>query len=127
MKRTLAFLLAAAVAVGVVVYTQYNKPHKDYSGQEVARSWEAEELATWYATHPADQHSQWQEKVVAVSGTVASGSESGVVLEHGIVVTWDPGSAPSTPPKGDIQVKGRVVGFDDLFGEVRLDHARLPE
>ncbi|MGB1384627.1 MAG: hypothetical protein ACPG6N_05220 [Flavobacteriales bacterium] len=127
MKRTGAILVAGAVAAGVLIYTQYNKPHKDYSEQEVARSWKAEELATWYATHPAEQHSKWQEKVVAVSGTVASGSESGLVLEHGIVVTWDPGSAPSTPPKGDIQVKGRVVGFDDLFGEVRLDHAWLSE
>ena len=127
MKRTGAILVAGAVAAGVLIYTQYNKPHKDYSGQEVARSWEAEELATWYATHPAEQHSQWQEKVVAVSGTVASSSESGVVLEHGIVVTWDPIAVPNAAPSGNIQVKGRVVGFDDLFGEVRLDHARLSE
>jgi hypothetical protein len=127
MRRAGAFLLTGALGVGVVVYMQYNKPHKDYAGQEVVRSWTAEELATWYSSHSADQHSQWQEKVVAVSGTVASGSESGVVLEHGIVVTWDAESAPSTPPTGHIQVKGRVVGFDDLFGEVRLDHARLAE
>ena len=67
---------------------------------------------------------QWQEKVVEVFGTVGSSSDQGVVLRPGVVANYDAGHAPGRP-LGQVTIKGRLVGFDDLFGEVRIDHARL--
>ena len=68
---------------------------------------------------------QWQEKVVEVTGTVRSSSMQGVVLNPGVVATYDEGHAPEVSPTGRVALKGRLVGFDDLFGEVRIDHVRL--
>ena len=125
MKRWITWLLAAALAGGVVAYAMYNKPHKDYASEEVAKSWTADELVAWYTSHPAEEHAQWQEKVVVVTGEVSSADDRGVILAPGVVVTWETGAAPDQAPSGQVSVKGRVVGYDDLFGEVRLDHARL--
>ena len=68
---------------------------------------------------------QWQEKVVEVTGTVRSFSKQNVVLNPGVVATYDEGHAPEVAPTGRVTIKGRIVGFDDLFGEVRIDQARL--
>ena len=125
MSRIKWIFVAGCVLAGVLALAMYNKPHKDYTEEEVAKSWTADELLSWYTSHPAEDHSEWQEKVVAVSGTVKSSNERGVILSPGVVVTWDPESAPESAPSGEVNVKGRVVGFDDLFGEVRLDHALL--
>ena len=125
MRRLFFWLLLLAVFAGGFAYTMYNKPHKDYATEEVAKSWSADELVAWYTSHPAVDHAQWQEKVVAVTGEVTSADDRGVILAPGVVVTWETGAAPDAAPSGQVSVKGRVVGFDDLFGEVRLDHARL--
>jgi len=119
------FFVAGCLIAGFVAVSMYNKPHKDYASEEVAKSWAADELVAWYTSHPAEEHAQWQEKVVVVTGEVSSADDRGVILAPGVVVTWETGAAPDQAPSGQVSVKGRVVGYDDLFGEVRLDHARL--
>lgn len=125
MKKALPFFLAAVVAGAVVVWSMYNKPHKDYAQEEVAQTWRAEDLVAAFAKAPDDMQAQWQEKVVEVTGTVRSSSMQGVVLNPGVVATYDEGHAPEVAPTGRVTLKGRLVGFDDLFGEVRIDHVRL--
>lgn len=125
MKKALPFFLAAVVAGAVVAWSMYNKPHKDYAQEEVAQTWRAEDLVAAFAEAPDDMQAQWQEKVVEVTGTVRSFSMQGVVLNPGVVATYDEGHAPEVAPTGRVTLKGRLVGFDDLFGEVRIDHVRL--
>ena len=125
MKKALPLILAAVVAGAVVAWSMYNKPHKDYAQEEVAQTWRAEDLVAAFAKAPDDMQAQWQEKVVEVTGTVRSSSMHGVVLNPGVVATYDEGHAPEVSPKGRVALKGRLVGFDDLFGEVRIDHVRL--
>ena len=125
MKKALPLFLAAVVAGAVVAWSMYNKPHKDYTQEEVAQTWRAEDLVAAFAEAPDDMQAQWQEKVVEVAGTVRSSSMQGVVLNPGVVATYDEGHAPEVAPTGRVTLKGRLVGFDDLFGEVRIDHVRL--
>ena len=125
MKKALPLFLAAVVAGAVVAWSMYNKPHKDYTQEEVAQTWRAEDLVAAFAEAPDDMQAQWQEKVVEVAGTVRSSSMQGVVLNPGVVATYDGGHAPEVAPTGRVTLKGRLVGFDDLFGEVRIDHVRL--
>ena len=125
MKKALPLFLAAVVAGAAVAWSMYNKPHKDYAQEEVAQTWRAEDLVAAFAEAPDDMQAQWQEKVVEVTGTVRSSSMQGVVLNPGVVATYDEGHAPEVSPTGRVALKGRLVGFDDLFGEVRIDHVRL--
>ena len=125
MKKAIPLLVAALVAGFVLGYSMYNKPHRDYASEEVAKSWSSTELVEWHTSHPEAEHAQWQDEVMQVSGTVTSVSDRGIVLSPGVVVTWEEGHRPATAPNGALTIQGRLVGFDDLFGEVRIDHARV--
>lgn len=119
-------LALAAFVAGFVALQMYHKPHKDYAGADVERAWEAEALVAWFQTNDASTHGAWSEKVVSVTGEVREFTSDGVILEPGVVCVWEEGTlVPSLD--GQVTLKGRIVGFDDLFGEVRVDHAqRLP-
>ena len=125
MKKAIPVLLASLVAGFVLGYSMYNKPHRDYVSEAVAKSWSSTELVEWHTSHPESEHAQWQDQVMQVSGNVTSVSDRGIVLSPGVVVTWEEGHQPATAPVGAVTIQGRLVGFDDLFGEVRIDHARL--
>ena len=125
MKKAIPLLVAALVAAFVVAYSMYNKPHRDYASEEVAKSWSSTELVDWHRSHPESEHVQWQDQVMQVNGNVTSMSDRGIVLSPGVVVTWEVGQQPATAPEGVVKIQGRLVGFDDLFGEVRIDHASL--
>jgi len=123
MKKAIPLLVAALVAGLVLAYSMYNKPHRDYTSEEVAKSWSSAELVDWHTSHP--ESAEWQDQMMEVTGNVASVSDRGVVLSPGVVVTWEEGHVPATAPEGALTIQGRLVGFDDLFGEVRIDHARI--
>ena len=125
MKKAIPLLVAALVAGFVLGYSMYNKPHRDYASEEVAKSWSSTELVEWHTSHPESEHVQWQDQMMQVSGSVTSVSDRGIVLSPGVVVTWEEGQQPATAPEGSVTIQGRLVGFDDLFGEVRIDHARV--
>ena len=125
MKKAIPVLLASLVVGFVLGYSMYNKPHRDYATEEVAKSWSSTELVEWHTSHPESEHVQWQDQVMQVSGNVTSVSDRGIVLSPGVVVTWEEGQQPASAPESAVTIQGRLVGFDDLFGEVRIDHARL--
>ena len=125
MKNALPLSLATLVAMAALGYSMYNKPHKDYAQEEAVQTWTADELVQEFKANPSEMQSKWQEHVVAVVGKVASSSGKTVILAPGVVANYDLGNEPDIEPSGVVKVKGRLVGFDDLFGEVRLDHAQL--
>ena len=44
MKNALPLFLATLVAMAVLGYSMYNKPHKDYAQEEAVQTWNAKEL-----------------------------------------------------------------------------------
>ena len=100
MKKAIPVLLASLVVGFVLGYSTYNKPHRDYASEEVAKSWSSTELVEWHTSHPESEHVQWQDQVMQVSGNVTSVSDRGIVLSPGVVVTWEEGQQPATAPEG---------------------------
>ena len=125
MRNALLFAFIAACLGGFVAYVQYHKPHKDYAQATVEATWEATELVQWYGAHDASKHAMWQDKMVAVAGTVTSLTATSALLSPGVSVSWDSGVMPDVQVGSAVIVQGRLLVFDDLLGEVRLDHARL--
>ncbi|MEY3009839.1 MAG: hypothetical protein RLZZ314_481 [Bacteroidota bacterium] len=125
MKQMLTIALLGALVGGIAAFFMYNKPHKDYAAAEVAKAWTSEELVVWHAEHDASMHSTWSEQVVEVTGPVSEWTSDGVILAPGVVVVWAEGESAPDTKANNVTVKGRIVGYDDLFGEVRLDHGVL--
>lgn len=124
-RNALLLILASSLLAAVVAYVQYNKPHKDYGQATVEAHWKADELVQWYGAHDASEHAMWQDKMVAVAGTVTALTATGALLSPGVAVSWDSGGMPDVQVGSAVIVQGRLLGFDDLLGEVRLDHAQL--
>ena len=126
-KKLLLFIgLAISVVLAIGLF-QYFKPAKDHGAQPIQSSLLAAEL---HAAFNSVDSSEFLEigEVVAVSGIVQSAGESSLLLHPGIsCATATPLSDPEALIGTEIKVKGRLVGFDELFGEVQLDFVSVIE
>ena len=60
--------------------------------------------------------------VVELDAVVDEDDGKRVVLQGGVVASWDTTREHRLLEKGElIKLKGRVTGYDDLFQEVRMD------
>ena len=108
---------------GTVFFT-YNKPHKDFSAAQTDITLEAAKLYEHYQNDLSDANLKFLDKVLLVNGPVTELNSNLVIIGGNIVCSLDSSYILDTGIKLDdkISVKGRCIGYDDLFGEVRIDH-----
>jgi len=108
---------------GTVFFT-YNKPHKDFSAAQTDITLEAVELYEHYQNDLSDANLKFLDKVLLVNGPVTELNSNLVIIGGNIVCSLDSSYVLDAGIKLDdkISVKGRCIGYDDLFGEVRIDH-----
>ena len=108
---------------GTVFFT-YNKPHKDFSAAQADITLEAAKLYEHYQNDLSDANLKFLDKVLLVNGPVTELNSNLVIIGGNIVCSLDSSYVLDTGIKLDdkIFVKGRCIGYDDLFEEVRIDH-----
>ena len=116
--------LLSFLAVSTTIYFIWNKPHKNYFNAPVDISIEGTKLNEYYQNDLMDANLKFLDKILLVSGPVTKLNSRLVIIGGNIVCSLDSSYVLDTGIKLDdkISVKGRCIGYDDLFGEVRIDH-----
>ena len=109
----------------IIVYAVWNKPHKNYSNTEPNITIDSSNFINEFKTNSTLATEKYLNQVILVNGNVTDRLTKSVVLNNGIVCTLDSSSLKALgliQINNDVSIKGRFVGFDDLFEEIRLDH-----
>jgi hypothetical protein len=69
-----------------------------------------------------DHTEEWQDKIVVVSGEVTSSDDKGIMLSRKIYCQLKQVTdLQKINPSNNISLKGRIIGYDDLLEELKLD------
>ena len=112
--KIIGIMFAAALLVGFSVF--------NYVFHGGARDLATEELA--FTANVQGATKKYSDKAIAVSGIVTAVTDSIVTIDNTIICNF---KSPDTTIKNEqaITVKGRLVGFDDLMGELKLDQCSI--
>ena len=116
--------LLSFLAVSTTIYFIWNKPHKNYFNAPVDISIEGTKLNEYYQNDLMDSNLKFLDKILLVSGPVTKLNSRLVIIGDNIVCSLDSSHVLDTSIKlyDEISVRGRCIGYDDLFEEVRIDH-----
>ena len=118
-QKTKGFALLVLAGMGLMVYF-FTMPAKDIAGQASEFSVSAEELFLAFQGGDSLLIEKYMGQVVTVEGIPSSVTERTLLLKPGVACALS--DAIGKEAAGTLlRVKGRVVGFDPLFGEVQLD------
>ena len=109
----------------IIVYAVWNKPHKNYSNTKPNIIIDSSNFINEFKTNSTLATEKYLNQVILVNGNVTDRLTKSVVLNNGIVCTLDSSSLKALgliQINNEVSIKGRFVGFDDLFEEIRLDH-----
>ncbi len=97
-----------------------NKGARDVSTEDTAYNLNSKKIIEDYATNSEASNKKYLDKAIAISGTVTSIKGKELILDHSIICNLK--ELDTTLKENQtITVKGRLVGFDDLLGEIKLD------
>ncbi len=128
LKRRLKILGIIALVILVsffsIRYYVYNAGRRDIQSEETAFAVSSEAIVTEFSSNATASNKKYLEKTIAVSGVITSIKGEEVILDNSVNCNFLTASK-SLKKNQKVTIKGRVVGYDDLLGEVRLDQCNL--
>ena len=121
----LRILIPLFVAGIAVVYYTYNKPHRDFNKSPSQFTVESKKLISFYQNNLKEANSKYLDKIILITGVITDFEKDIIILDNGIVCTLDSSQKIDDQiyTGSEISIKGRCIGYDDLFEEIRVDHS----
>ena len=119
------YLILVFIVLLIIVYAVWNKPHKNYSNTKPNIIIYSSNFINEFKANATIATEKYLNQIILVNGNVTDKLNKSIVLDNGIVCSLDSSSLEALELiqiNDEGIIKGRFVGFDDLFKEIRLDH-----
>lgn len=115
------FLVSLIIVGGYFVYDYvlYGGA-RDIQSEEAAFTVNSNEIVAEFTTNLDVANKKYLEKPIAISGKVTSVNKNEIILDNSVNCNLSKEDT-SIIKDQSIIIKGRVVGYDDLLGELKLD------
>ena len=123
--KIIGVLFVIALIIGFSVFNYvFHGGARDLATEDAAFTVTSKNIIAEFATNVPAATNKYSDKAIAVSGIVTAVTDSIVTIDNTIICNF---KSPDTTIKNEqvITVKGRLVGFDDLMGELKLDQCSI--
>lgn len=121
MKKT---ILIAILAIGFVGFSCYyyvmHGGARNLSTEETVFNVSSKSIIGEFESNIEMSNKKYLEKAIAIKGIITKISGTEVIIDDSIICNLKE-QDPSIVQNQIITLKGRVVGYDDLMGELKLD------
>ncbi|MFP9097461.1 OB-fold protein [Flavobacterium sp. RHBU_24] len=116
-------IIITAFAGAYVWYGYLYKGTRDVNSEEAAYTITADSLTADYQAAQQTADAKYLNKTIVVSGIVTTVADSVVTLNDRVFCGFE--KKMNEPEGKEVTIKGRCIGYDELFGEVKLDQCTL--
>lgn len=126
MKKLVYIIIILLGIAGGTYWYVFHKPHRDLQNEEVAYTLRAEKLLLSFSENQAQADSMYVDQLVAIEGIVQSTEDRSLILDPGVYASLDSTETmPALNPGDIVKIRGRVLSFDELFEEVKMDYVQF--
>ena len=122
-KWILNILVLSCIAF-YTIYRYAYKPHKTIEKLEI----EYDGTSHNFIEKVKEDASIWNNKIVLLSGIITSKEDKGITLNNSIYCQFrEDVTSSKLKESHPISLKGRVIGYDDLLEELKLDQCIIQD
>jgi len=117
------FIVALIIGFSVFNYV-FHGGARDLATEDAVFTVTSKNITAEFTANIPAATKKYSDKAIAISGIVTAIADSIVTIDNTIICNF---KTPDTTLKNEqaITIKGRLVGFDDLMGELKLDQCSI--
>jgi uncharacterized protein YkvS len=124
MNKKFKIIIFSIIVIGIVAFTGFNYVMyggaRNLSSEDTAFTVSSKSIANEFAANIDVSNKKYLEKAIAIKGTITKITGNEVIIDNSIICNLK--DFDSTIKENQVvTLKGRVVGYDDLMGELKLD------
>ena len=123
--RKIVIGFVAIILVLFIGYKYLYHEHRDISSEEAAFSVSVNELLKEFTEDETKANLKYLDKSIVIKGKVTSVDipNKTIVLDEKVFVQLT--NSPKVKSNTEVSVQGRVIGYDSLLEEIKLDQAQI--
>ncbi len=122
----MGILILGGVIAGPKIkdYLVNNLGKRDLQSEEAAFTLKTKDILAEFTANETAANKKYLEKPVVISGVITSVNDKEVIIDEVVVCGFT--TADATLKVGQsVNIKGRVIGYDDLMGGVNMDQCSI--
>ena len=134
MTRKLKFRLGLGVALvllsAIVVLCFYvYQSHRDIDAEKAAFETSVSELSQRFINNPDSSTVTYADQTISIYGNVTALDlkQNTITLDNKLIATTSKDEMNSAKMGELVKLKGRFIGYDELFNELRMDQCTIEE
>ena len=121
MSKKRIFLIILLVLGAYVCYNYVYQDHRNISQEIATYNITANELNTAFLANSNQAEQQYLNKTITVSGTITEKTLHSITLNNKVFCQFTSALDDALKLNTKFTIKGRVIGYDDLLEQVKLD------
>lgn len=126
MKKKVKIAAIVIAVIAITGFTSYNYVMhggaRDLTSEKTAFTVTSKSILGEFANNTEASNKKYLEKAVAIKGVITSINKNEIIIDQ-TIICGDVNQAATYKVGQDVIIKGRVVGFDDLMGDLKLDQS----
>ncbi len=120
----IGILVVVILLVVISINYVFHGGARDLDTEEAVFTVSSNDIIIEFSSDVTSATNKYSDKAISISGKVTAVSDSIVTIDQTIICNFQ--SPKNSIKNGQlISVKGRLVGFDDLMGELKLDQCSI--
>ena len=129
MRKKIVIALVILLVLAFASYQYMYKSHRDIADEDASFSETVAQVHSAFIKNDSLANVKYLDKTIAISGKITSiDAQNKLITVDEMLTARLTNGVPSTlKPKNTITLKGRVVGYDDLLQEIKMDQCTIKQ
>lgn len=124
MRKWIILLVLVLIAV-IAGYNYIYQDHRDIESEKAEFTMSSNEISQLFSENSTSAEHKFLNKTIEVSGLITDLAINDLTIDDKIFCQFSNNLETSLDENETIKIKGRVIGYDDLLEQVKLDQCSI--
>lgn len=125
MKRNWIALIIVLIITTVIGYNYVYQDHRDIENEQTEFTMSSVEINQLFSKNPTSAEQKFLNKTIEVSGLITDINSNDITIDDTVFCQFSNNLETSLNKNEKVKIKGRVIGYDDLLEQVKLDQCSI--
>ena len=123
--RKWIIILVITVVVSIFGYNYIYQDHRDIESEQAEFTMTSSEINQLFSENSTSAEQKFLNKTIEVSGIITDINSNDITIDDSVFCQFSNNLETSLDKNENIKIKGRVIGYDDLLDQVKLDQCTI--
>lgn len=123
--RKWIIILVITVVVSIFGYNYIYQDHRDIESEQAEFTMSSSEINQLFSENSTSAEQKFLNKTIEVSGIITDINSNDITISDSVFCQFSNNLETSLDKNENIKIKGRVIGYDDLLEQVKLDQCTI--